>query len=158
METTNKFLLWGAMCTEAMNVLYDLRWMIVLVFVLIISDMWYGIRESFHNKIKFRFSRAIRRTCNKTVDYITYLLVGSILGLAILEPLEISNHTISAAVGLLFGAISELDSIIGHICVLKGRNKKFSFKNLFIMLIKKKDEDVGEVIDEQFNGKKDEEN
>lgn len=68
---------------EAMSALYDLRWMLVLIVVLIASDFWFGVSESLHKHENFRFSRAGRRTCNKAVDYVTYLLIGSCLGLAI---------------------------------------------------------------------------
>lgn len=150
-NTSSKVFLWGAMFTEAMSVIYDLRWMIVLIIVLIISDLWFGLQESIHKKVKIRFSRAGRRTCNKSVDYMTYLILGSVIGLAILEPLNIADHTVSAAIGLGLGCMWEIESIIGHVCVLHGIKNKFSIRALVLTLIKKKNKDLGESLEEQLN-------
>lgn len=131
-----------------MTALYDLRWMIVLVVALIITDFWWGISESLKNKMDFRFSRAGRRTCNKFVDYTTYLLIGALLGLAIFEPLGITDHTTSAAMALGLGCLWEIDSIIGHVCAVHNIKWELSVKKLVISLIKRKNEDVGEAIED----------
>ena len=65
-----------AMGAEALGAIYDLRWMLVLVVLLILSDFWFGVSESLHKHEHFRFSRAGRRTCNKFGDYFFYLLIG----------------------------------------------------------------------------------
>ena len=96
METTTRATLWAGMGAEAINALYDLRWMILLAAVLILADFWWGVSESLKNNIDFRFSRAGRRTCNKCVDYLCYLLLGTLIGLAICEPLDIATHTDSS--------------------------------------------------------------
>ena len=147
---TGRAVVVGAMGAEAMGALYDLRWMLVLIVVLIVADFWFGVSESLHKHEHFRFSRAGRRTCNKAVDYVTYLMLGSVLGLAIFEPLGWANHVTTAAVGLGFGCLWEVDSIVGHVCELHGVKNKFSVKRLLIALIKKKDEDVGEAVEEAF--------
>lgn len=147
---TGRAVVVGAMGAEAMGALYDLRWMLVLIVVLIVADFWFGVSESLHKHEHFRFSRAGRRTCNKAVDYVTYLMLGSVIGLAIFEPLGWANHVTTAAVGLGFGCLWEVDSIVGHVCELHGVKNKFSVKRLLIALIKKKDEDVGEAVEEAF--------
>ena len=147
---TGRAVVVGAMGAEAMGALYDLRWMLVLIVVLIVADFWFGVSESLHKHEHFRFSRAGRRTCNKAVDYVTYLMLGSVIGLAIFEPLGWANHVTTAAVGLGFGCLWEVDSIVGHLCELHGVKNKFSVKRLLIALIKKKDEDVGEAVEEAF--------
>ena len=147
---TGRAVVVGAMGAEAMGALYDLRWMLVLIVVLIVADFWLGVSESLHKHEHFRFSRAGRRTCNKAVDYVTYLMLGSVIGLAIFEPLGWANHVTTAAVGLGFGCLWEVDSIVGHVCELHGVKNKFSVKRLLIALIKKKDEDVGEAVEEAF--------
>lgn len=149
-NTASKVFLWGSMFTEAMSVIYDLRWMIVLIIVLILSDLWFGLKESIHKKEKIRFSHAGRRTCNKSVDYMTYLILGSVIGLAILEPLGIASHTISAAIGLGLGCMWEIESIIGHVCVLHGIKNRFSIRALVLTIIKKRNKQVGEALEEQF--------
>lgn len=145
----------GTMGSEAMSALYDLRWMLVFIVVLILADFWFGVSESLKKNEHFRFSRAGRRTCNKGVDYLTYLLVGALLGLAIFEPLGWATHTTTAAIGLGFGCVWEMDSIIGHVCALHGVKNKFSVKRFLILLIKKKNREVGDALDEAL---KEEEN
>ena len=142
----------GTMGTEALTALYDLRWMLVLIVVLIVADFWFGVSESLHKHEHFRFSRAGRRTCNKAVDYVTYLILGSVIGLAIFEPLGWATHTTTAAIGLGFGCVWEIDSIVGHVCELHGVKNRFSIKRLIIAIIKKKDADVGEAVEEALEG------
>lgn len=126
------------MGSEALTVLYDLRWMLVLIVVLVVADFWFGVSESLKKNKEFRFSRAGRRTCNKVIDYLTYLLIGAVLGLALFEPLELCDHTVSAAIGLGLGCLWEIDSIIGHVCALHGMSNPFSVKKILIAILKKK--------------------
>ena len=148
--TTGKAIVVGTMGGEALSALYDLRWMLVLIVVLILADFWFGVSESLRKREHFRFSRAGRRTCNKGVDYLTYLMLGSVLGLAIFEPLGWATHTTTAAVGLGFGCVWEMDSIVGHVCALHGIRNRFSVKRFIIALLKKKDDDVGEAVEEAW--------
>ena len=46
----------------------------------------FGLSASRLQKIEIRKSRAGRRTLNKIVDYICYVLLGAVLGKAIGEP------------------------------------------------------------------------
>lgn len=146
--------MWGTMGMECITAIYDLRWMIVLIVVLIVADFWFGLSESLFKHEEFRFSRAGRRTCNKLVDYLTYLLLGAVIGLAIFEPLNITTHTVTAAIGLGFGCLWEVDSIVGHICALHGVKSKFSVKRLIILLLKRKNKEVGEAIEEALKNDK----
>ncbi|MGM9724346.1 MAG: hypothetical protein ACI3YG_09680 [Prevotella sp.] len=154
METEGKAIVWGTMGMECITAIYDLRWMIVLIVVLIVADFWFGLSESLFKHEEFRFSRAGRRTCNKLVDYLTYLLLGAVIGLAIFEPLNITTHTVTAAIGLGFGCLWEVDSIVGHICALHGVKSKFSVKRLIILLLKRKNKEVGEAIEEALKNDK----
>lgn len=149
---TGKAVVLGTMGGEALSAFFDLRWMLVLIVVLIVADFWFGVSESLHKHEHFRFSRAGRRTCNKAVDYVTYLILGSVIGLAIFEPLGWATHTTTAAIGLGFGCVWEVDSIVGHVCELHGVKNKFSVKRLIIAIIKKKDADVGEAVEEVLEG------
>lgn len=144
----------GSMWIETRQVIFDLRWMLVFIVVLILADLWFGLSEALKRHETLRFSRAGRRTCNKAVDYISYLLIGTLIGMAIFEPLGITNHTVTAAVGLGLGMLWEIDSIVGHICVLHGINNRFSVKKFLIAIIKKKDEDIGEALEESIEEKK----
>ena len=152
-------LTWATFGAECLQAVYDLRWMIVFAVLLIGTDFWWGVRElSMHHqqaatraekaKTKFHFSQAGRRTLNKMVDYLTYLLIGCVAGLAITEPMGIADHTTTSAVGLGFGCLFELSSIVGHIAAVKGINIKLNLKALIVAIIKKKNEDIAEILDE----------
>lgn len=147
-----KLLVISTMGNEALSALFDLRWMLVLVVILIVADFWFGLSESLQNNVDFRLSRAGRRTCNKAVDYITYLILGAVMGLAIFEPLGWATHTTTAAYGLGFGCLWEIDSIVGHVCALHGIRKRFSVKRFIISLLKKKSTDLGEAVEEAIDG------
>lgn len=133
---------------EALSALYDLRWMLAAVALLVIADFWFGITASLSRHEKFRFSRAGRRTFDKMASYILYLLLGAILGMSIFEPLGICSHTQSAAVGLAFAAVFELDSIKNHVCELHGWQFHFSVKRFLISLLKRKANDLGEAVED----------
>ena len=125
--------LWAGVGGEATAVAFELRYMILFSIILIVADFWWGHCESEKRyelavaandsvgieKYKWRKSRALRRTTNKFIDYMTYLLVGTFLGLAITEPMEWLNHLYTAAGALCIGCLAEIASIIGHYCYLK---------------------------------------
>lgn len=163
MTTTNNIgaqgLTWTAFGAECLQCVFDLRWMLIFAAILIGTDFWWGCRELAmkrrqvtravdKERFKFHFSQAGRRTLNKTVDYLTYLLVGCVSGLAITEPMGIAGHTTTAAVGLGFGCLFELSSIVGHIAAVKGINIKLNLKKLIVAIIKKKNEDIADILDE----------
>lgn len=136
------------MLAEAVAVVYDIRWLVVLVAVLVIADFWFGISDSRKRKEKVRFSYACRRTANKLVDYLTYLLVGVLLGMGLFEPLGVCSHVTSASVALVIPAVCEVSSIFGHFCSVHDIKLKFDWKKFAVVLIKKKNEDVGEAVEE----------
>lgn len=173
---------WSVMGAEAIQAIHDLRWMIVLVILLIIADYRFGREESrmlnrkavrqgnevLAKLTEFHLSRAIRRTCNKFIDYMTLLLVFCIFGLAVTEPYGLCSHTITAGIAVIFAYVCEVASIIGHILVLKGIEKpKFTWSSTGLFLgrvlasfAKTKSEDFGNALDETvqqtFAPKKDE--
>lgn len=126
-------MLWGSVGAELITVVYDLRYMIICSFALILADLWWGYSESrmrhehakesgnavLQDKFKWHKSRAGRRTANKIVDYLTYLVVGALIGLAITEPMDICSHVWTAAIGLGIGCACEIASIVGHIAYVK---------------------------------------
>ena len=149
MNESSRVLLFAVWGSEAMSALYDLRWMIVAVIILIVADFWFGVSESLGKRgNEFRFSRAGRRTCGKFIDYLAYLLIGCTMGLAIFEPLGIASHTTVAAVGLGLGCLWEVDSIVGHVCALHGVENRFSVKRFIVSLLKRKYKDLGEAVED----------
>ena len=161
---------WAVFGGEAIQTVFDLRWAIVFCIVLILVDFWWGVSESkmrykeaikagneyLAKEYKFRFSKAGRRSANKIVDYLTYLLVGCFAGMAITEPLGWANHITTSAICLGFAFLFEVSSIVGHICAVKGiKTPKLTFKSVFkfvvtliVNFIKKKNDDLGEALDE----------
>lgn len=135
MDTTvgTKAVMWGSIGSELITVVYDLRYMVICSVALILADLWWGYSESQLRKsmakdagdnagvekYKWHKSRAGRRTANKVVDYLTYLVVGALIGLAITEPMDICSHIWSAAIGLGIGCGCEVASIIGHVAFVK---------------------------------------
>ena len=132
MDTTvgAKGVMWGSIGAELIGVVYDLRYMVICSVALILADLWWGYSESqmrkemakekgddtLVEKYKWHKSRAGRRTANKIVDYLTYLVVGALIGLAITD---ICSHVWTAAIGLGIGCGCEIASIVGHIAFVK---------------------------------------
>lgn len=119
---------------EFMNLIYDFRWMILLALVLVIGDFWFGIRESQYVGTPIRKSRACRRTINKFIDYILYILMGAFLGKALGSPFGFDPMIVAAIVMILCYGF-EIDSIYGHICVLHGVKNRISIWRILILLI-----------------------
>ncbi len=113
---------------ECMAAAYDCRMLLGLIAVLVMADLWWGVRESRMKyneavadgrtadaeKWKVRRSRAGRRTMNKLVDYATYFLLGLFLGLGIFRQMGVS-HTVVASIAVGFGGLFEILSVGGHI-------------------------------------------
>ena len=132
-STGARGVIWGSIGAELLTVVYDLRYMLICSIALILADLWWGYSESSMrykkakeegsefgmDKYKWHKSRAGRRTANKIVDYLTYLVVGALFGLAITEPMDICTHVWTAAIGLGIGAACEIASIIGHVAYVR---------------------------------------
>lgn len=124
-----KGILWGSIGGDLLAVVFDLRYMVLCSIALILADLWWGYRdaemhyehakdignETLADKFKWHKSRAVRRTANKFVDYMTYLVVGALIGLAITEPMDLCTHVWTAAIGLGIGCGCEIASIVGHV-------------------------------------------
>lgn len=147
---------------ECTQIIYDLRWMILLAIILILSDLWFGISASRVQDIVIRKSRAGRRTLNKLVDYICYILLGAVLGKAIGEPYGMNPIVVSITVMVICYCF-EIDSIYGHICEIHGIKKRYSIWRIFFKLLTLKFKDVGEAFKDmaeqknQFKNTKDNE-
>ena len=55
----------ATMAAEAMQVVKDLRWMIVCIAVLIVTDLWFGVSESRKRKVPIRLSRVTTTTSKR---------------------------------------------------------------------------------------------
>lgn len=134
---------------EVLQVLFDLRWAVAFIAVLVLTDFWSGLTASVKLRGEdFRFSRALRRTTTKFLEYVCYIVFGLLLFKGCLEPFGIGSDIIGGAVGASVGFIAEFDSIYGHFCDLHGIKHRISVKNIFIAWLKQKNSDVGEAVEE----------
>lgn len=140
--------------SECYAIIFDLRWMILLAFVLILSDFWFGISVSRMQGIEVRKSRAGRRTLNKVIDYLCYVLLGAVIGKAIGDPYGLNPITVSITIMILCYCF-EIDSIYNHICELHGVKKRNSIWAILWKFITFKFKDVGEAFQDMRNQSKD---
>lgn len=142
--------IWIILGAEALDTITELRWLVILIFILVGVDMYYGIRDSYRKykaalkarnmidaeKYKVSVSRALRRTTNKFCDYFLLLIVGCAIGIAILEPWGVCTRVIAAGVGVTIGIAAELFSIFGHYFALHGITAtKKSIRNLLERIV-----------------------
>ena len=133
--------------TELQLLVWDMRWFIAFAVVLIVVDFKFGKEKSQVHHIPFRRSRAVRRTVNKFLDYMCWLMFAGVMGRAFGEPYGI-DKTMITAIAMTIACICELDSIFQNYFEAKGM--KFSFKDFVISLLKKKHKDVGEALDDSI--------
>ena len=146
MRSVGKVTTIGLFDAELAGYVFDLRWLLGLLVVFMLADFWWGSRESKMKGEEWRFSRAGRRTCNKFVDYVTYIVVGAFIAHAIGMRIGfLSNAQAGAAAGMVLGCLFELDSVVKHIFSIHGI--KFSFRKLLISLVKLKSPDWGDALD-----------
>lgn len=140
------------LANELVNLIYDLRWAVALCASLIVADLWLGCRSASASGKEVRKSRAIRRTANKFVDYIMYMLVAAMIGMVI-EQMGWWTHTQVALCGILLGCFCEIESILGHWAKLHGYS--FSVRKVILRLVRTKSEEVADIIDNELKKKED---
>lgn len=133
--------------SELTQLIYDLRWAVLLCGALILADLWLGCRSSAADGSLVRKSRAIRRTANKFVDYLMYMLVAAMIGMVV-EQIGWWSHTNVALCGILLGCFCELESILGHWAKLHGYT--FSIRKVILRLVKTKSEEVADIINDEI--------
>ena len=137
---------------EIQVLIFDMRWLILLCVVLIFVDLKFGLENSQVHGIKWRRSRASRRTVNKFIDYMCWLMFAGVLGAAIGTPLGIDRIVIATVV-MILACLNEVDSIIQNYCESRGI-EDFSLRKLLISFARKKDKDLGDALDETLKDKK----
>lgn len=142
---------------ECQQLLYDMRWLIALAASLILFDFWFGIRVSQYNHIPIRKSSACRRTLNKFIDYLCYIILAAILGKVLGEPYGVDPINIAVIVILLCCGF-ELDSIYSHICELHHIKKPISLWRLLTSLISFKFKSIGDNVKELGDNLSDKDN
>lgn len=129
---------------ETLQLLFDLRWSFVCVVILICLDFGYGIADSVGKRGEdFHLSRAGRRTTCKFIEYLTYPIVGGVIGKSVLEPMGWGDMMLGGTMGVMLAILYEADSISEHFCNVHNIKKRFSLKG---WIIKK--------LSDKFGGKK----
>ena len=98
MNTGTKAVGFTLMGSELVAMISDAKWLLVVIMACVLADFRYGWGES--NKryeqarsegdkvgmhaFKWRTSRAVRRTVNKSVDYLIWVCLGMLVDLVIL--------------------------------------------------------------------------
>lgn len=158
---------------ELTAMIYDMKWMLIAIGLLITADYRLGCEESkmqyrkaveegnevLKERYKFRGSRARRQTANKLIDYLIYMMVGISIGKALLPQLSIDYVWGGWVVAFCIAAFIEIPSSAGHLFYVRGVTVKkktiAGFTKAFITaLAKSKSEDVGNALDEGFKSVK----
>jgi hypothetical protein len=139
---------------EAQQLFWDMRWLIAFIIILIAVDLKFGIENSIKHGDKIRKSRAVRRTVNKFIDYMCWLLFAGVIGLAIGEPLGVS-HTIVSVVIMLLACLSQIDSIAQNFCEAHDY-PVFSVKRFLVSIAKTKKPEIANAIEESCKDKEEE--
>lgn len=132
---------------ELLEFLYPLRWIGLLALIIILADLRFGTLAAKQRGEMVRFSRAIRRTGNKIVDYICWLLLASAFGLVFGEPFGFATLR-EIILFVIFGA--ELQSCFSNYFAYRGLNYKVDIFKFF--------KAKTDIIDIEETDKKDENN
>ena len=105
-------------------------------------------------KYKWRTSKAVRRTCNKFLDYFLLMAVGAAFGMALLEPVGVP-HTFGAYGAAAIAFFCESKSIVGHFFFLRGvqieeRSISGFLKAFAVAILKKENQKMGDALEEAF--------
>ncbi|MEG1588624.1 MAG: phage holin family protein [Mucinivorans sp.] len=110
-----------------------LRWILLLALVIVFVDLRFGIRAARKRGETIRTSRAIRRTINKIVDYMCWILLAGVLGEAFGEPFDIPMLPLIVLL-VVFGC--EINSCFSNYFESRGQKMQV---NIFKLFAKKAD-------------------
>lgn len=116
-----------------MDFLEPLKWFMLFALILIIVDLRFGIMAAKKRGEVIRISRAGRRTINKMIDYLCWILVAGGLGKAFGIPFDIP--ILPAAVLLVVYGF-EVNSLFGNYFEAHGKHVNV---NIFKFFGKKSD-------------------
>ena len=130
----------AAIMSNLLDFMEPLKWFLLLGFILIIVDLRFGILAAKARGEVIRASRAIRRTANKIIDYLCWILVAGAMGKAFGIPFDVP---ILPAIVLLVVYGCEINRCYGNYFEAHGKKVKI---NIFKLFAKKAD--IIEVKDE----------
>ncbi len=105
-----------------------LGWLFILGVVLIVADLRFGIRAARVRGEKIRTSRAVRRTVNKAIDYICWVLLAGTLGSTFGEPIGVKTLPILVMI-VIYGV--ETNSCFANYFEAKGKEIKIDILRWF---------------------------
>lgn len=118
----------ATLMSEFMDFIEPLKWFMLLALILIIADLRFGISASKYRGEKIRFSRAGRRTINKIVDYLCWILLAGAIGKAFGVPFDIP---VLPAIVLLVIYGFEINSCYGNYFEAHGKHVKVDIFKFF---------------------------
>lgn len=127
----------GGIATMALSGFSDflqpLKWFLLFGLILIVADLRFGIEAAQYRKEVIRTSRAVRRTLNKIIDYLCWILVAGAMGETFGTPFSI---TFLPAVVMLVVYGIEVNSCFTNYFEARGKKVKV---NVFKFFAKKND-------------------
>ena len=119
---------------------------LVVAFIIIDVDLYFGIEAAKHRKEKVRFSSAARRTISKMFEYICWVILSATLSTAF-EATWLQYVVLGVVMG------NELSSIVSN--YFEAHGKRIKGFNIFKILSEKSGLDLNNVtIDEDKNDSK----
>lgn len=114
--------------TDLIGVFEPLKWFAVAALILIFADLRFGIQAAHMRGEPVRFSRALRRTINKLIDYVCWILVAGAFGKAFGASFQI--EFLPAVVLLVIYGI-EINSCFSNYFEAHGKHYKFDIFKYF---------------------------
>ena len=139
--------------SELVSVMTDARWMLLAITICVMADFRYGWGESSK-----RYKRA-KEKGDKIVmaqyKWRMWVTLGMFFGWAILKPLGV-DHVMGGVVATTVAIACEAKSFCGHFFYLHGikieeKSVKGFLRAFVVAFAKRKNEDLGEALEEGFN-------
>ena len=130
----------AAVMRDFLEFMEPLKWFFLLGLILIVVDLRFGILAARARGESIRTSRAVRRTLNKVIDYLCWILVAGAMGKAFGMPFDVP---ILPAIVLLVIYGCEVNSCYGNYFAARGKRVKINILKFFA-----KKADIIEVDDE----------
>ena len=113
----------------AADFISPIRWFLLAAFALVLADLKFGIEAARHRGETIRKSRAIRRSANKIIDYLCWILVATSFGEAFGTPFGIP---ILPALVLLVVYGCEINSCFNNYFEARGSKLRINIFKWFV--------------------------
>ena len=159
------------MGNELSTIIYDSRWLMLVIALCVVADFRYGWGESCKRyerakrkgdkvvmaQYRWRTSRAVRRTMNKLIDYLMWVSLGVFTGVAVLKPVGI-DYMMGGVAATAIAIGCEAKSFFGHFFYLHGirveeKTVQGFLRAFVVAFAKRKNSDVGKALEDALEGK-----